>query len=194
MGSTLRSEHADSARLADALVRAAGGDRKELVIRYRDTKGVQYTEALAVAVGDLPSGERDELRDALAERMVRMTAGDPGTVPERRAGGDPPGRGAWAWPSAGTTAHTDRLAELLLDPDPLVGRRPRRLASSAARTSARGSRRTKGPGGGRGAVEEVVAGEAIGAETHFPTSNSTAFVSTRTSCAGFPSASRSVRK
>ena len=118
--STLRSEHTDSARLAGALVRSAGRERTELVARYRDTKGVQYTEALAAAVAKLPSGERDELRDALAERMVRMT-----DLTLRRYLDDPLAEvrraAALGLARRGTKTHADRLADLILDPEPLVG-------------------------------------------------------------------------
>jgi HEAT repeat protein len=120
-GPTLRSEHADSPRLADAVARAAPAERKDLVARYRDAKGVQYTEALAVAVAKLPSGERDALRDALAERMVRMTDLtlrrylDDELAEVRRAA-------ALGLARRGTKAHADRLADLILDPEPVVGR------------------------------------------------------------------------
>jgi HEAT repeat protein len=118
-----RSDLSDSkaAELADALVRAAPARRKELVAQYRETKGVRYTEALADAIARSNAADRPELRDALARRMVRMTddtlrtyLDDP--LPEiRRAA-------ALGLAKQKNKAHADRLADLLVDPDPLVGR------------------------------------------------------------------------
>jgi len=105
--------------LADAVVKAEGAKRTELVSQYRDAKGVQYTEALASAITKLSSDARAELRDALAARMIRMTDGTLGTylkdsLPEiRRAA-------ALGLAKKGSLAHIDRLAELLVDPEPLV--------------------------------------------------------------------------
>jgi HEAT repeat protein len=119
--SSLRSNHADSARLADALLKAKAGERAELIAQYRDTKGVQYTEALAVAIPMLPSDDREAPRAALADRMVRMTDLtlrrylDDELAEIRRAA-------ALGLAKRQTRAHSDRLADLLLDPEPLVGR------------------------------------------------------------------------
>jgi HEAT repeat protein len=119
-GPTLRSSHAESARLADALVKSKGDERAALVAKYHDAKGVQYTEALAVAIARLPSDDREAPRAALAERMVRMTdltlgryLGDELAEIRRAA--------ALGLANRKTKSHSDRLADLLLDPEPLVG-------------------------------------------------------------------------
>jgi HEAT repeat protein len=118
--SSLRSSHADTARLADALLKATPDGRTELVAKYRDAKGVQYTEALAVAIARLPAAGRDEPRAALADRMVRMTDLtlrrylDDQLAEIRRAA-------ALGLAKRKTKADLDRLADLLLDPEPLVG-------------------------------------------------------------------------
>jgi HEAT repeat protein len=89
------------------------------VVRYRDSKGVKYTEALAAAIEKSASVDRTELRDALAERMVRMTdttlrAYLDDTLAEiRRAA-------TLGLAKKKSTAHVERMAELLLDPDLLV--------------------------------------------------------------------------
>jgi hypothetical protein len=118
---TLRSSHAESARLADALVKAKGDERSALVAKYRDTKGVQFTEALAVAIAKLPSDDREEPRAALADRMVRMT-----DLTLRRYLGDELAEirraAALGLAKRNSRANSDRLADLLLDPEPLVGR------------------------------------------------------------------------
>jgi HEAT repeat protein len=101
-------------------VKAEGDERPALVARYRDTKGVQYTEALAIAIAKLPSDDREGPRAALAERMVRMTDLtlrrylDDELAEIRRAA-------ALGLANRKSKTHSDRLADLLLDPEPLVG-------------------------------------------------------------------------
>lgn len=120
-GSALRSVGSDPERMAEALMKAESDRRAELVAEYRDAKGVKYTEALAAAVARSPAASRTDLRDALAERMGRMTEGTLGRylddpLPEiRRAA-------ALGLAKKGSTAHVGRLADLLTDPDPLVVR------------------------------------------------------------------------
>ncbi|HKB05655.1 MAG TPA: hypothetical protein VKD90_25765 [Gemmataceae bacterium] len=119
-GPTLRSSHAESARLADALVKAEPDERSALITKYRDTKGVQYTEALAIAIAKLASDDREAPREALAERMMRMTDLtlrrylDDELAEIRRAA-------ALGLAARKSRAHSERLADLLLDPEPLVG-------------------------------------------------------------------------
>ena len=117
----LRSAGTDPERLAEALLKADGGRRAELVAEYRDAKGVKYTEALAEAIARSPAAGRADLREALAARMVRMTPdtlarylNDP--LPELRRAA------ALGLAKKGNTAHVNRLADLLTDPDPLVVR------------------------------------------------------------------------
>src|SRR5262245_4016401 len=111
----------EARRLADALLTAAPQRRAGLVEKYRATKGVEYTEALALAIARSPAAARADLREALATRMVRMTAATLGRylddpLPRTR------GAAALGIGKRGKTAHGARLAELLLDPDPLVHR------------------------------------------------------------------------
>jgi hypothetical protein len=66
---TLATKGDETTRLADAL-----RDNPGLLATYRDTKGVQYTEALALAVSRAPGEEsRQRFREALADRMARLT-------------------------------------------------------------------------------------------------------------------------
>jgi hypothetical protein len=64
----------EAAKLAAELVRARGKKRAELVERLRDGKGVVYSLALANALQRVNGTEKSELRDALAQRLTRMTA------------------------------------------------------------------------------------------------------------------------
>src|SRR5205823_9195684 len=61
-------------RLRDELLRAEGDARDEVLERLRDEKGVVHTEALVQAIPQLPDEDRGKARQALVERMTRMTA------------------------------------------------------------------------------------------------------------------------
>jgi hypothetical protein len=61
-------------RLRDELLRAKGDAQEEVLQRLRDEKGVVHTEALVQAIPQLADDLRAKARDALVERMTRMTA------------------------------------------------------------------------------------------------------------------------
>jgi hypothetical protein len=61
-------------KMADALVAAAGPDREQLLVKYRDSKGAEYTDALARAIPKLTAEAKTQARDALARRATRFTA------------------------------------------------------------------------------------------------------------------------
>jgi hypothetical protein len=61
-----------SARLADELVKAAGEEQAALLQRYQETRGVEYTEALAFAIGRLDGDAKRRARQALAQRLARL--------------------------------------------------------------------------------------------------------------------------
>jgi hypothetical protein len=61
-------------RLANTLIAATAGDRDALIAKYRDTKGGEYTEALAFAANKLTGEGQTKVREALAQRLTRMTA------------------------------------------------------------------------------------------------------------------------
>jgi hypothetical protein len=65
---------AEASRLRDELVRAPADRQAEVIDRYQTTKGAVYTEALAAAIPRLTGPARSKARDALAERLTRMTA------------------------------------------------------------------------------------------------------------------------
>lgn len=68
-------ENAVARRLSDGLVRATGAEQQRLLERLRDSKGVDHTEALLLALPRLEGEARQRVRDALAQRFTRLTAG-----------------------------------------------------------------------------------------------------------------------
>jgi HEAT repeat protein len=61
-------------RLRDELIRADGDSQEEVLARLKDAKGVAHTEAIALAIPQLPDAMQAKARAALTERMTRMTA------------------------------------------------------------------------------------------------------------------------
>lgn len=62
----------ESEQLADDLARAARERRQDLLTKYRDGKGVHYTEALAFAGARASGDARREIRETLVDRLARM--------------------------------------------------------------------------------------------------------------------------
>jgi hypothetical protein len=76
---------ADTAdQMAAALATAKGAERDELIRRYRDAKGEKYLEALVLAAGQLIGEPQTQVRDALVQRLTRMTAGTINTMMKDR--------------------------------------------------------------------------------------------------------------
>jgi hypothetical protein len=65
-------EEAAARKLSDAVVSSAGEKRLSLLNELRDTKGGEYTEALAEVIGRLEGQPRKQARAALADRLTRM--------------------------------------------------------------------------------------------------------------------------
>ncbi|HEY7308061.1 MAG TPA: HEAT repeat domain-containing protein [Gemmataceae bacterium] len=62
-------------QLCDDLVKAKGDEQMSILARLRDAKGIDNTDALALAIPKLSAGAAQrEARDALAQRLTRMTA------------------------------------------------------------------------------------------------------------------------
>ena len=73
-------------RLRDMLV-GAGADRHQAILdEFTNAKGVEYTQALAAAIPHLAADIKSRARDALGERLTRMTQA---TLRERLKDGDP---------------------------------------------------------------------------------------------------------
>jgi nitroreductase len=64
----------EAARLIDKLVKAAPGQRAQLLTQLRDGKGEAHTLAIARAIPKLPAAEQAKAREALVKRLARMTA------------------------------------------------------------------------------------------------------------------------
>ncbi len=109
----------DPKKLGAALDDAAAGDRAKLLAKLRDGDGIDYTTALAAAIGRLTDEPQQQARAALVERLGKLTAG---AAREKLRDGDAEVRRAAA---AACAAQADRefvpdLVGLLLDADPEV--------------------------------------------------------------------------
>jgi hypothetical protein len=65
----------EAERLAQELASAVGERQAALLQQLRDGKGAEFTEALAHAIAVLDGNVQKEARNALAERLARMTSG-----------------------------------------------------------------------------------------------------------------------
>lgn len=65
---------ADAVALTKRLVNASDEERASLLAKYRDEKGSGYTDALATAARKWTGEEQRDARDALANRLKRMTS------------------------------------------------------------------------------------------------------------------------
>jgi hypothetical protein len=111
----------EAARLGDELAEAAPGQQQEVLAKLRDSKGAVYTDALAHAIGKLSGPARAKARDALADRLTRMSSK---TLADKLQDDDLEVRRAAALACAtkGDKAHLGRLIDLLTDPEAPVSR------------------------------------------------------------------------
>ena len=120
---------AEIARLAAELVRAPAAQQDKVLEKLRDSKGAVYTQALASAIPKLAEAPRKKAREALADRMTRMTAAtlrdklQDEHVEIRRAS-------ALACAMKDDKAHIPDLITALEDPEPLVIRAARAALKS----------------------------------------------------------------
>jgi len=111
----------EATRLSRRLVDASGEKQTQLIAELRDGKGVLYTDALAGAIPRLEGDSRKKAREALAERLSRMTSA---TLGVKLDDDDPEVRRAAALALAmkEDRAHVGRLIELLDDRETTVTR------------------------------------------------------------------------
>ena len=114
-------ELGQAARLTDELVRAPSDKQSPIIERLKAGKGAVHTQALADAIPQLPPQARDKARDALAERLMRMTAE---TLRQELADDNLEVRCAAARACAGKgdPAHIPDLIARLQDPEPRAAR------------------------------------------------------------------------
>jgi hypothetical protein len=112
---------ADAARLSDQLVKAPTSRQGEMLEQFKEGKGVRYTQALAAAIPQLSGAVKAKARDALAERLARMTAS---TLRARLKDDDPEVRRASALACAmkEDLTHVPDLIAMLKDRDAHVVR------------------------------------------------------------------------
>ena len=148
----------EAGRLSRQLVKAAADKQEQLIAEMRDAKGVVYTEALAVAIPQLDGEARKKAREALAERMSRMTSA---TLGVKLEDDDPEVRRAAALAVAmkEDKAHVGRLIELLDDKETTVSRAAHAALKSLSNedfgpaADASREERKAGDGGVAGVVE-----------------------------------------
>jgi hypothetical protein len=69
----------EAARLAGQLAKASGAEQDRLLEKLRAGQGSAFTDALAASIPQLTGPTRTKARDALAERLARMSAATLGT-------------------------------------------------------------------------------------------------------------------
>ena len=110
-----------ASRLTAQLLRASSPLREQLLNKLRDGKGVEYTLALANAIPSLKGPFQEKAREALVERLSRMTAK---TLRDKLADDDPEVRRAavQACQRKEKKELVPELIALLEDSDPLTAR------------------------------------------------------------------------
>lgn len=108
-------------RLKIDLIEAKASRQDDLLKQYKDSKGVEYTQALAEAIPQLSGDTRKKARDALSERLTRMTSA---TLRGRLQDDDAEIRkaAALACGMKEDKSHVPDLIPLLDDPEASVGR------------------------------------------------------------------------
>jgi hypothetical protein len=145
-------EEPNPTRLSEELVKVQGDKQDRVLQRLHDSKGGVYTQALALAIPRLEGESKTKAREALADRLTRMTSA---TLGDRLQDDDAEIRRAAALACAmkEEKTHFPRLIELLQDKEAVVAR-----AAHAALKSLSG--RDFGPAAGAGRAEVAKAATA----------------------------------
>ncbi len=108
-------------KMSADLIKAPAAQQGELLEKYKQRKGAVHTLALAGAIPKLSAEAKAKARDALAERLTRMT---PATLRTELKNDDPEIRRAASLACAmkDDQGHIPDLIPLLDDAEPLVGR------------------------------------------------------------------------
>jgi hypothetical protein len=111
----------EAGRLAAVFLKAQGERHKELLKEHQETKGADHSYALALAAARLTGNNRREVREALADRMAGLSDATLGrylhdeNAEIRRAA-------VLGLAMRDSTAHVQRMIDMLLDPEPAVTR------------------------------------------------------------------------
>jgi hypothetical protein len=121
----LQTVSPDATRFCDELLKARGEERAKVLERLRDTKGIDNTDALALAIPKLGVGVQRQVREALAQRMTRMKVT---TLRDKLEEDNPEVRraAALACGRKKTTEMIPELLKLLDDPEVMVIQAARR--------------------------------------------------------------------
>ena len=116
-------EKTDGGKIAKEIVQTSGTKQQELIKKYGNEKGVKYTEALATAIPHLSGAAKNSARDALSQRLARMTVT---TLTDYLKDEDPEIRvaAALACDLKESKAHIPQLIEMLRDKESVVERAP----------------------------------------------------------------------
>jgi uncharacterized membrane protein YgcG len=119
----------ETTRLVANFVRAAADRQDDLLAELRDSKGAAYTQALADVIPQLSGAYKVKAREALVDRLTRMTAA---TLRDKLQDGQFEIRRAaiLACVQKNDLAHVPDLIDLLDDSEPLV----RRVAETGLKT------------------------------------------------------------
>lgn len=141
----------EASRLAANLVAVPGAEWSKALTKVRDAKGGDYTKALAVAIPRLEGDRKKDAREALSERLTRMTAN---TLRELMKGNDAELRRAAALAAAmkDDKTHVPDLVDRLTDDEESVVR-----AAKAGLKSLTGQ--DFGPASGASKAERKVAAD-----------------------------------
>lgn len=120
-GGEMRHAESEAARLGLDLLQAAPQKQGDMLDQLKDGKGAAYTDALAGAISQLAGPARTKAREALAERLARMT---PQTLRAKMKEDDPEIRRAAALACAmkDDKQYVPDLIVLLDDRSPIVPR------------------------------------------------------------------------
>jgi hypothetical protein len=120
-GENADEETRTARKMSSELIDASGDEQDKLLEKYKQSKGAVYTLALAGAIPQLSDTSKDKARDALAERLTRMTAA---TLRAELKEEDPEIRRAASLACAmkEEKGHIPDLIPLLEDREPMVGR------------------------------------------------------------------------
>jgi hypothetical protein len=120
-----------ASQLSKQLIGASPAKQEALLTRLRESKGVVHTEALGSAIPKLTGTTKTKARDALAERLSRMSAA---TLRDKLGDENPEVRRAAALACAlkEDQQHVNDLIRLINDPEPAVSRAARAALKALA--------------------------------------------------------------